>query len=248
MYWDVLNKIPNEPQLAEKQAKGTRIMAGALAQAYLGLQAEFLAVSQGFGCVPIILPTIEPSSIYTDKAGPEVSGQMYTFKDKGDRDLCLRPEVTATCQLLAQTTYKTYRDLKLCYFQKCFRYERPQAGRYREFTQFGVEVLNPTRDWTDDLIRLAEILLQRAIRKPFVVSRGVKRGLGIYNADGFEILVDELGAQKQVVGGGPYEDGYGFGVGVDRLLCVDGTVEDWSQLESFKRKFGGEWDWMKGAE
>lgn len=248
MDWSILNKIPNEPDLADKQSKGTRILAGSLAQAYLNLQIELSAIAQGFGCIPIILPIIEPAQIYTDKAGPEVSGQMYVFKDKGERDLCLRPEATATCQLLAQNTYKTYRDLKLFYWQKCFRYERPQAGRYREFTQFGIEVLNPTRDWTDDLIRLAELMLLRAVRSKWEVSRGVKRGLGIYSSDGFEISINELGAQKQVVGGGPYENGQGFAIGIDRLLCVPGTVEDWSQVSSIRRKFVSDWNWMKGEE
>lgn len=249
MDWKILQKLPNEPDLAEKQAKGTRILAGALAQAYFNLQVELTAIAQGFGCLPIILPTVEPSSIYSDKAGPEVLGQMYVFKDKGERDLCLRPEATATCQLLAQSTYKTFRDLKFCYWQKCYRYERPQSGRYREFTQFGIEVLNPTRDWTDDLVKLAELMLRRAIRSPFIVSRGVKRGLGIYNAEGFEILVEELGAQKQVVGGGPYENGQGFAIGVDRLLCVPGTVEDWgTQISGIRRKFTADWPWMKGEE
>jgi len=248
MNWSILKNLPNEPFMPEKQAKGTRILAGGIAQAYFNLQVELTALAQGFGCSIVILPVVEPSQIYTDKAGQEVLGQMYTFKDRGDRDLCLRPEATATCQLLAQSTFKTFRDLKLCYWQKCFRYERPQAGRYREFTQFGVEVLNPTRDWTDDLIKLAESMLQRSVRKTWKTTRGVKRGLGIYNADGFEIQIEELGAQKQVVGGGPYDNGQGFAIGVDRLLCVDGTVEDWSNSATINTKFENDWPWNKGND
>ena len=103
--------------------------------------------------------------------------------------------------------------------QRCFRYERPQAGRYREFTQFGVEVLNPTWDWTEDLILLGRRLLDIA-GLTFAVNRGVKRGLGIYTDAGFEFVCDALGAQKQVLGGGPYENGYGFAVGVDRVLLA----------------------------
>lgn len=239
MNWSILRKIPNEPFLGEKQAKGTHLIAGELAQAYWNLQVEFMSLAQGFGCVPVILPTIEPAKVYTDKAGPEVAGQMYVFKDKGNRDLCLRPEATATCQLLAQNVYKTYSNLKLCYWQKCFRYEQPQAGRYREFTQFGVEVLNPKKDWTDELISLAHCMIKIALgetvqstdAKGIVpeINRGVKRGLGIYTDEGFEISIAQLGAQKQVAGGGPYENGQGFAIGIDRLLCVDGVVERWGQ-------------------
>lgn len=228
MDWSILSKIPNEPNLSEQQAKGTRILCGNIAQAYLNLQIELSSIAQEFGCIPIVLPSVEPSTIYTDKAGPEVINQMYVFQDKAERSLCLRPEATATCQLLAQTTYKKFKNLKLFYWQRCYRYERPQAGRYREFTQFGIEILNPTTDWEEALLSLASLMLTRTIDAPIEISRGVKRGLGIYNANGFEILVNQLGAQKQVVGGGPYENGQGFAIGVDRLLCVPGAIEKWS--------------------
>src|SRR5579864_1092523 len=91
----------------------------------------------------VLLPLLEPAEIYTDKAGKEVLGQMYTFPDKKGRALCLRPEGTATCQLMADSVWKNNRDIKIFYATTCWRYEKPQAGRYREFTQFGVEYLNP---------------------------------------------------------------------------------------------------------
>lgn len=90
------------------------------------------------GFKEVVLPTIEPASIYSDKAGGEVLSQMYTFEDKASRTLCLRPEGTATCQLLAREVFHEEKNVRLFYVTNCFRYERPQAGRYREFTQFGV--------------------------------------------------------------------------------------------------------------
>lgn len=229
--------VPPEPQI-EQKSKGMRIMSGKLGAAYVVAQSRAAkGVKNLWGdVVPIILPTVEPQQIYVDKAGPEVLGQMYVFKDRSERDLCLRPEATATCQLLAQSTYKTFPDLKLFYWQKCFRYERPQAGRYREFTQFGIEILNPTKDWTNDLIYAARVLMRSVFNVGEVqydVCRGVKRGLGIYNDTGFEFVAESLGAQKQILGGGPYENGQGFAIGVDRVLLLDGVTdglaEDWRE-------------------
>ena len=114
------------------------------------------------GFEEIVLPSLEPASIYTEKAGQEILGQMYTFPDKKGRTLCLRPEGTATCQILADTVWKSERNINLFYLTTCWRYERPQAGRYREFLQFGVEVLNPRpdRNVRSELLGLAENMIR----------------------------------------------------------------------------------------
>jgi histidyl-tRNA synthetase len=157
--------------------------------------------------------------VYTDKAGIEVLGQMYVFPDRKGRQLCLRPEGTATCQLMADTVFKFERDIRLWYLTSCWRYERPQAGRYREFQQFGVEILNPRKDVKDELISFAESLV-RMFTTNYQVNLGVQRGLAYYVEDGFEICCSQLGAQKQVCGGGGYRQGCGFAFGVDRLMLV----------------------------
>lgn len=244
-----LDTFPTEPRLSEtQQAPGVRIMTGKLAIAYTMAQRIATDVMRRSfpDSLPIILPTIEPVSIYTDKMGEEVPGQMYTFKDKGDRDLCLRPEATATCQLLAQRTFKTYPNLMVYYWQRCYRYERPQAGRYREFTQFGVEWFQPKLPEgdpsgqltiTDHLVDLGVRIIREitttygdlgpvGAAPVWRVSQGVKRGLGIYNEAGFEFICEELGAQKQILGGGPYEGGIGFGIGIDRVLLIPGVVDN----------------------
>lgn len=173
----------------------------------------------GGGFIEIVLPALEQANIYSEKAGPEILGQMYVFKDKADRDLCLRPEGTATCQILARETFKQEKDLKLWYCTSCWRYERPQAGRYREFTQFGVEYLNPTRNYIDELLEMAKEMVEVAT-KEYEVNVSAKRGLAYYIGDGFEIAVSSLGAQKQVCGGGTYAEGIGFAVGIDRLALA----------------------------
>jgi len=107
------------------------------------------------------------------------------------------------------------------YFERCWRYERPQAGRYREFFQFGIEWINPKNpeEARLELIELAKELVSLKTTD-FIVNDSAKRGLSYYTGAGFEIAVDSLGAQKQVVGGGTYKQGIGFAIGFDRLMLT----------------------------
>ncbi len=202
----------------QKQARGVRILTGDETARRRNLLNQLIALAESAGFCEIIVPSLEPAEIYSEKAGTEILGQMYVFPDKKGRELCLRPEVTATIQLIAEKHYKRRNDVRLWYFERCWRYEKPQEGRYREFFQFGVEVINPTNDRTkEELINLAEQMVS-CQTNDYVVAESVKRGLSYYTAEGFEILVPTLGAQKQVVGGGAYEQGIGFAIGFDRLM------------------------------
>ncbi|OZG72221.1 hypothetical protein BTA51_17690 [Hahella sp. CCB-MM4] len=193
-------------------------MSGAEAKERRELLNKLVRAAETAGFEEIVLPSIEPSKVYIDKAGEEILGQMYVFPDKKNRSLCLRPEGTATIQLLADKHFKRSKDVKLWYFERCWRYEKPQEGRYREFFQFGVEVINPSSTAIkDELIELAENMVAIKTRA-YLVDRSARRGLDYYTADGFEISVPSLGAQKQVVGGGAYRQGIGFAVGFDRLM------------------------------
>jgi histidyl-tRNA synthetase len=145
---------------------------------------------------------------------------MYVFQDRGGRDLCLRPEGTASCQLLASTVWARTRDVRVWYLCRCWRYERPQKGRYREFTQFGVEILNPRQDYREELLDLSEAMVNRF--STCILDSSVSRGLGYYTEDGWEVRCEQLGAQKQVLGGGRYAEGIGFAVGVERLILAAG--------------------------
>lgn len=203
----------------DQLAKGTRIMLGDEAKQRRNLLNEMIEIAEDLGFGEIVLPSVEKAEIYVDKAGKEILNQMYVFEDKGNRELCLRPEGTATVQLLADKYWKTQKDVKLWYFERCWRYERPQAGRYREFFQFGVEWINPR-----DPEVAKEVLLSMSERmvalktKNYEVNDSAVRGLSYYVGEGFEISVPTLGAQKQVVGGGTYKQGIGFAVGFDRLM------------------------------
>lgn len=206
----------------DQLATGVRIIAGEEAKQRRKLLNGMIEIAENAGYDEIILPCVEPASVYTDKAGPEILNQMYTFKDKGDRELCLRPEGTATVQLVADKHFKKGRsnNTKLWYFQRCWRYEKPQMGRYREFFQFGIEVINPTSEGiVRELIDLATAMVSLQTTE-FEVFESVKRGLSYYVEEGFEITVPKLGAQKQVLGGGRYKQGIGFAIGFDRLMLA----------------------------
>lgn len=202
----------------DAQARGVRIITGEQCKDRRKVLNQLIALAEAAGFNEVTLPSVEPASVYTDKAGKEILGQMYEFPDKKNRQLCLRPEGTATIQLIADAHFRQQKDVRLWYFERCWRYERPQEGRYREFYQFGLEILNPTSATIrDELIELATSMI--AVKtNAFEVANRVKRGLDYYTEDGFEIAVPALGSQKQVVGGGRYPQGIGFGIGFDRLM------------------------------
>ena len=89
---------------------------------------------------------------------------MYTFKDKGDRSITLKPEGTAgTARMFIENgLYSGVLPAKMYYITPAFRYERPQAGRLREFHQFGVEVFGASGAETDaETIQVADMLLKK---------------------------------------------------------------------------------------
>ena len=147
---------------------------------------------------------------------------MYAFKDKKERPICLIPEATAIIQQMYKTEWsKTQKTMKLFYLARCYRYERPQAGRYREFWQFGVECLGAKApDDAEEVKSILRELMASSGVKDWAINDSVKRGLDYYVEDGFEVECPILGAQKQVAGGGRYETGIGFAIGVDRLLLA----------------------------
>lgn len=168
------------------------------------------------------MPALWEQQTFALKAGDEILQQMYTFADKKGRPVCLIPEVTALVQEMWRNEWaKTQRGpLRLFYIARCYRYERPQAGRYREFTQVGVELLNgdpaSDRQEVEDLLRKA----LDSVGVSYEFASNVKRGLGYYTEDGFEASCPQLGAQKQVAGGGRYAEGVGWAIGLDRLLLA----------------------------
>ena len=100
-------------------------------------------------------PVFENSELFRSGVGEEtdiVSKEMYEFKDKSDRSLTLRPEGTAgvvRSYIENKMTNNLVKPVKFYYLEPMYRYERPQKGRYREFTQFGIEVLGESNPLID---------------------------------------------------------------------------------------------------
>ena len=123
------------------------------------------------GYKQIITPIFEHTEVFTRSAGESsdiVNKEMYTFLDKGNRSISLRPEGTAgVIRAFVENKMHTDPDLpiKLFYFGPNFRYEKPQAGRFRQFYQFGVECIglrNPYLD-AENIILATEMLKQLGI-------------------------------------------------------------------------------------
>jgi histidyl-tRNA synthetase len=201
--------------------KGVRILLGNEKRQLINQLIDMVMID---GFEEISIPIIQYQSYFVGKVGEENNNLMFNFVDRGGRNVCLAPEYTAIIQQLALSRFKYQKDVKLFYVQECFRGEKPQEGRYRQFTQFGVEILNPSKDYSQYLANLAlEMVTSRDIENfEVTLKTDVVRGLDYYKGGkGFEISCEALGAQKQICGGGEYEGGVGFAVGLDRLLLIN---------------------------
>jgi histidyl-tRNA synthetase len=122
-------------------------------------------------------PLFEASELFHRGVGEGtdiVSKETYNFKDRGERDLTLRPEGTAgVVRALIENKYYGNRNdtIKFYYNGTMYRYERPQAGRYRELTQFGVEVFNSDDEMIDaEVISLGYNILKELGMDDIVVK------------------------------------------------------------------------------
>jgi histidyl-tRNA synthetase len=147
---------------------------------------------------------------------------MWAFEDKGGRSVCLVPEITGLVQdeWNARWSRSVQKPYRVFYVARCYRYERPQRGRYREFTQVGVELLGGKSP--DDRAEVEALLVSilDGLGVTYELARDVSRGLGYYTEGGFEASCPTLGAQRQIAGGGRYAEGIGWAIGLDRLLLA----------------------------
>ncbi|KEZ22752.1 histidine--tRNA ligase [Ureaplasma diversum] len=150
------------------RVRGTVDLYGLDMLLFKQLEQTLFKISNQYHFKMIQTPIFEEAKLFQRTAGDSsdlVSKEMYLFKDKGDRLLALRPEGTAGViravveeKMLNNNPY----PLKLMYFSSCFRYERPQSGRQRQFHQFGVELLNANSIYDDfQVISLADQILKQ---------------------------------------------------------------------------------------
>ena len=98
--------------------------------------------SRRSGFVEFEGPELEALELYTEKSGEEIIGQLYHFKDKGDREVALRPELTPTFARMVAARHRNYRKpIKWFSIPRLFRYERPQRGRHREHYQWNCDIV-----------------------------------------------------------------------------------------------------------
>ena len=310
-----------------QRAKGTQDLLPGAIEKWQYFEETIRSVCHEYGYEEIRTPIFEATELFQRGVGETtdiVNKEMYTFLDKGERSLTLRPEGTASvCRAYVENKlYAGTLPLKLYYLGPMFRYERPQTGRFRQFHQFGVEVLGADKPVVDaevislvwDLYRrlgltglevhvnsvgcpscrtqhsqklqaflavrrdkLCRDCQERFERNPmrildcknpncqeltegapttldllcedcsshfnqlkellkvagvvFKVNPRLVRGLDYYRKTAFEVVVEEIGAQSAICGGGRYDGliqeiggpptpGIGFAMGMERVLAA----------------------------
>lgn len=161
-----------------------------------------------FGFREVATPTFESTDLFVARSGEEIIDEMYEFEDKGGRRISLRPEITASViRFYVNELHVRPKPLKLFYMGNCFRYERPQSGRYREFWQWGAEIIG-----SPSLASDAEVL---------ALACNCVKAVGLTN---FKVRVGHLGVLKSVFD----EAGLDGGVRTDIRRLID--KEDFEAL------------------
>lgn len=310
-----------------KRPRGTNDFLPADTAKWQYIEAMLREICAQFGYQELRTPIFEETELFCRGVGGTtdiVQKEMYTFSDQGERSLTLRPENTASAAraYLENKLFALSQPVKLYYMGPMFRYERPQAGRFRQFHQFGVEVFGSASPLADaEVIALAwEFYSRLAIRNmvlhinsvgcpdcrrkhrqllqqflggkydqlcnsckerfqrnplrimdckspvcrqlsqdaptiydnlcpdcaehfaavrqaleaaniPYTLDKHLVRGLDYYTKTAFEILVDNIGAQSAICGGGRYDGlieelggeptpGVGFALGMERIFSA----------------------------
>ena len=122
--------------------RGTRDFTPAETEKRRYIENRMRGTAEHWGYGEVKTPTFEHTELFTIKSGEAIVDELYTFTDKGGRDIALRPELTApVLRMYVNEMSVSPKPIRLYYFENCFRYERPQKGRFREFWQFGVELI-----------------------------------------------------------------------------------------------------------
>ena len=137
-----------------KAPRGTKDITPKDAYKWNYVENKFREICSLFGYEEMRTPIFEHTELFKRSVGDTtdiVQKEMYSFTDKGERDITLKPEGTAGVvrAFIENKLYADTQPTKLFYITPCFRYERPQSGRLREFHQFGIEYLNVTNHLYD---------------------------------------------------------------------------------------------------
>jgi histidyl-tRNA synthetase len=169
--------MSNTPQAI----RGTQDIFGAEAEAFAHVVETFERVRKLYRFRRIEMPVFEKTEVFSRSIGETtdvVSKEMYSFRDRGDESLTLRPEFTAgIARAYITNGWQQHAPLKVATHGPLFRYERPQKGRYRQFHQLDAEIIGAAEPQADvELLVMADQLLKE---------------LGI--ADGVTLMLNTLG-------------------------------------------------------
>lgn len=154
-------------KLLTKAVRGTQDILPSDSYKFRFVQDIMLNEAKLYGFKEIRTPIFEHTELFDRGVGGDtdvVQKEMYTFNDKGGRSLTLKPEgtVSAARAMLEHGIFNDALPLKMTYITPCYRYEKPQSGRYREFYQFGVEMFGAPSPAADaEIICLATTLFER---------------------------------------------------------------------------------------
>ena len=186
-----------------KAPRGTKDITPKDAYKWNYVENKFREICSLFGYEEMRTPVFEHTELFKRSVGDTtdiVQKEMYSFTDKGGRDITLKPEGTAGVvrAFIENKLYADTQPTKLFYITPCFRYERPQAGRQRQFHQFGIEALGSDKPSLDaEVIALAVQFFTEVGLKDLAVSInsvGCPTCRAEYNARLKEYLDKEYGS------------------------------------------------------
>ena len=157
--------------MAINAPKGTKDILPEQVYQWQFVEGKFRAVCRKYGFQELRTPTFEQTELFQRGVGDTtdiVQKEMYTFEDHGGRSMSLKPEGTASAvrAFIEHKIFAEAQPTKLFYETPCFRYEKPQAGRLREFHQFGIEIFG-----TKNMLADAEII---ACAQEFLHEMGIR--------------------------------------------------------------------------
>lgn len=178
--------------------RGTRDILPEEMKARREVEKSICTTFEKFGYQEIQTPIFEDLKLITAKSGEEIKDHLYAFQDKSGRWLALRPELSApTIRLYVNELRNKPKPQKLYYMENCFRYERPQKGRYREFWQAGIELIGTSKPEAEaEVVALAVKCLENLGLKDYRLSIG---HIGILRAYLSENSINEK-VQNQIIG------------------------------------------------
>ncbi|MFN3803933.1 MAG: histidine--tRNA ligase [Pyrobaculum sp.] len=142
------------------------------------MEAVLCKVAESFGYRPVETPVVEHFDVLAKKAGREVINEIYFFRDKAGRELGLRFDMTVPIARVLSYSLDLPKPVRWYYFTKVFRYDEPQHGRYREFYQFGVELIGSSSPRADaEVLYLLSEALKAAGAGDFVIRLNDRRAV-----------------------------------------------------------------------